>query len=153
MNHQKSMFDQNTVGHFKRATRKHSVDLTRLIRAGNPQFRSRLLASPFAEPMACKAPTISLRSPIRCAPVNAPILRCFAPLLSCRYASGLSKTTSKALTQVKKKKKHRTEFKNQSLRDGLQFSLCDAMRYLKPFRRPSSYADTISLLATSAPSK
>ena len=78
--------------------------------------------------MASKAPINYLHSPIRFSAVNAPVLKCFAPSLSCRYASGLSKTTAKVQEQSKKKKKQRKEFKNQNLRDGLQFSLCDAMR-------------------------
>ncbi len=80
------------------------------------------------EQMAFKAPTIYLHSPIRCSSINFPVLRCFAPSISCRYASGLSRNDSKARDQPKKKKKQRSEFKNQSLRDALQFSLCDAMR-------------------------
>lgn len=78
--------------------------------------------------MASKAPISNLHFPIRFSAVNAPVLKCFAPSVSRRYASGLSKTTSKTQVQVKKKKKQRSEYKNQSLRDGLQFSLCDAMR-------------------------
>ena len=80
--------------------------------------------------MAAKAPIHHLYSPRHFSAVNAPILKCFAPAVSSRYASGLSKTTSKAKSQeqAKKKKKKRTEYKNQNLRDGLQFSLCDAMR-------------------------
>ena len=79
--------------------------------------------------MAAKAPIHYLYSPRRCSAVNFPILKCFAPSVSSRYASGLSKITSKAKAQEQsKKKKKRTEYKNQNLRDGLQFSLCDAMR-------------------------
>ena len=78
--------------------------------------------------MASKAPISNLHFPIRFSAVNAPVLKCFAPSVSRRYASGLSKTTSKTQVQAKKKKKQRSEYRNQSLRDGLQFSLCDAMR-------------------------
>ena len=78
--------------------------------------------------MAAKAPIHHLYSPRRCSAVNAPILKCFAPSMSSRYASGLSKTSSKAKAQESKKKKKRTVYKNQNLRYGLQFSLCDAMR-------------------------
>ena len=78
--------------------------------------------------MAAKVQIHHLYSPRRFSAVNAPILKCFAPSLSSRYASGLSVTTkAKAQVQSKKKKK-RTVYKNQNLRDGLQFSLCDAMR-------------------------
>ena len=78
--------------------------------------------------MASKVPITYLRSPKHCSAVNGPVLRCFAPSLICRYASGLSRSDSKAKDQPKKKKKQRSEFKNQSLRDAVQFSLCDAMR-------------------------
>lgn len=78
--------------------------------------------------MAAKAPIHLLYSPRRCSAVNAPILQCFAPSVSSRYASGLSKTTKAKAQGQSKKKKKRTEYKNQNLRDGLQFSLCDAMR-------------------------
>ena len=78
--------------------------------------------------MAAKAPIHHLFSPRRCSALNAPILKCFAPSVSSRYASGLSKISSKQAQQQSKKKKKRTVFKNQNLRYGLQFSLCDAMR-------------------------
>ena len=78
--------------------------------------------------MAVKAPIHQIYSPIRCSAVNAPILKCFAPSVSSRSASGLSRTTKAKVQEQSKKKKKRTEYKNQNLRDGLQFSLCDAMR-------------------------
>lgn len=78
--------------------------------------------------MASKAPIAYLYSPIRCSSFRSPVLRCFAPSIPSRYASGLSISGSRARGQSKKKKKQRTEFKNQSLSDALQFSLCDAMR-------------------------
>lgn len=90
-----------------------------------PQY---LLAHTTQRAMASKAAINHLRSPVRCSTINAPVLSCFAPSWSCRYASGLSRNDSRARDQPKKKKKQRSEFKNQSLRDALQFSLCDAMR-------------------------
>ena len=78
--------------------------------------------------MASKIPINYLLSPIRYSAVNVPVLKCFAPTLFCRYASGLSRKDYKARDQPKKKKKQRKEFKNQSLRDTVQYSLCDAMR-------------------------
>ena len=80
--------------------------------------------------MASRAPIHNLHSSIGYSAVTSSVLKCFAPSVSCRYASGLSKTSSKALAQGKKKKKQRSEYKNQTLRDAVQFSLCDAMRYV-----------------------
>lgn len=45
-----------------------------------------------------------------------------------RYASGKSKGDNRARDQPKKKKKARIEFKQYSLKDAEQFSLCDAIR-------------------------
>ncbi|KAL8936734.1 MAG: hypothetical protein Q9216_004775 [Gyalolechia sp. 2 TL-2023] len=60
-----------------------------------------------------------------------------------RYASGKSKGTSRTKDQPKKKKKGkgRTDFKQYSLKSAEQFSLCDAIRYIKAFevgRPPTS---------------
>ena len=54
---------------------------------------------------------------------------CLAPATACRFASGLSKGVKRVRDQPKSKKKTRTDFINQSLKDAQQFSLCDAMRY------------------------
>ncbi|KAL9135725.1 MAG: hypothetical protein Q9175_003067 [Cornicularia normoerica] len=78
---------------------------------------------------------------MRCSSLKTPVLRCFPLSNPCRYASGLSRNDSRARDQQKRKKKQRTEFKNQNLRDALQFSLCDAMRYIRAFevgRNPTS---------------
>ncbi|KAL9594691.1 MAG: hypothetical protein Q9219_006891 [cf. Caloplaca sp. 3 TL-2023] len=50
--------------------------------------------------------------------------------LSIRYASGKSKGAS---DQTKKKKKARTDFKQHNLKNAEQYSLCDAIRYIKAF--------------------
>ncbi|KAL9634710.1 MAG: hypothetical protein Q9164_003929 [Protoblastenia rupestris] len=66
---------------------------------------------------------------------------CLAPATACRFASGLSKGDKRVRDQPKSKKKTRTEFINQSLKDAQQFSLCDAMRYIRAFevgRTPTS---------------
>ncbi|KAL8996542.1 MAG: hypothetical protein Q9188_006551 [Gyalolechia gomerana] len=58
-----------------------------------------------------------------------------------RYASGKSKGDNRARDKPKKKKKARIEFKQYSLKDAEQFSLCDAIRYIKAFevgRPPTS---------------
>ncbi|KAI4121730.1 MAG: hypothetical protein LQ338_006198 [Usnochroma carphineum] len=58
-----------------------------------------------------------------------------------RYASGKSKGDSRLRDQPKKKKKQRIEFKQYNLRDAEQYSLCDAIRYIKAFeagRAPTS---------------
>ena len=64
---------------------------------------------------------------------SAPCHRSSLPLIAARYASGLSKGDKRVRDQPKsKKKKARNEFINQSLKDAMQFSLCDAMRYFAP---------------------
>ena len=62
-------------------------------------------------------------------PLRSPYVYRQAPSTVCRYASGLSKGDKRSRDQPKSKKKARTEFINQSLKDKQQFSLCDAMRY------------------------
>ncbi|KAL8757508.1 MAG: hypothetical protein Q9184_004188 [Pyrenodesmia sp. 2 TL-2023] len=58
-----------------------------------------------------------------------------------RHASGKSIGDNRARDQPKKKKKQRIEFKSYNLKDAVQFSLCDAIRYIKAFevgRSPTS---------------
>ncbi|KAL8902480.1 MAG: hypothetical protein Q9207_004678 [Kuettlingeria erythrocarpa] len=52
---------------------------------------------------------------------------------SVRFASGKSLGDNRAKDQPKKKKKQRVHFKTYDLRDAVQFSLCDAIRYIKAF--------------------
>ncbi|KAL8687852.1 MAG: hypothetical protein Q9218_006085 [Villophora microphyllina] len=61
--------------------------------------------------------------------------------ISVRHASGKSIGDSRARDQPKKKKRARITFKEYSLKDAEQFSLCDAMRYIRAFevgRPPTS---------------
>ncbi|KAI4283263.1 MAG: hypothetical protein L6R35_005231 [Caloplaca aegaea] len=58
-----------------------------------------------------------------------------------RSASGKSLGDNRVRDQPKKKRKARIEFKQYSLKDAEQYSLCDAMRYIKAFevgRPPTS---------------
>ncbi|MCJ1398873.1 mitochondrial 54S ribosomal protein mrpl1 [Xylographa trunciseda] len=71
------------------------------------------------------------------------VLPFLAPLTTIRRASGLSKSskTSKAREAPTKKKKARTDFKRDDIKNAMQFSLCDAMRYIRAFevgRQPTS---------------
>ncbi|KAL8697260.1 MAG: hypothetical protein Q9201_007213 [Fulgogasparrea decipioides] len=50
-----------------------------------------------------------------------------------RHASGKSVGDNRARDQPKKKKKARITFKEYDLKDAEQFSLCDAMRYIRAF--------------------
>ena len=116
------MLNSNGSLHARDAISALYVGLARIVSSNSAKLTLLI------EQMASKAPTIYLHSPIRCSSFNSPVLRCFAPSIPRRYASGLSRNDSKARDQPKKKKKQRSEFKNQSLQDALQFSLCDAMR-------------------------
>ncbi|KAL8632932.1 hypothetical protein Q9189_001340 [Teloschistes chrysophthalmus] len=61
--------------------------------------------------------------------------------LSLRHASGKSIGDNRARDQPKKKKRARITFKEYSLKNAEQFSLCDAMRYIRAFevgRPPTS---------------
>lgn len=81
--------------------------------------------------MAAKAPAICLRSTIFSQGTKSGLSRNLTPSIAYRHASGLSRLDTKGTRPrdpAKKKKKARTEFTNQSLKDALQFSLCDAMR-------------------------
>lgn len=58
-----------------------------------------------------------------------------------RHASGKSIGDNRARDQPKKKRKARVDFKQYDLKDAEQYSLCDAMRYIKAFevgRPPTS---------------
>ncbi|KAL8963204.1 MAG: hypothetical protein Q9193_000496 [Seirophora villosa] len=58
-----------------------------------------------------------------------------------RFASGKSVGDNRARDQPKKKRKARIEFRQYSLKNAEQFSLCDAIRYIKAFevgRPPTS---------------
>ncbi|MCJ1475789.1 mitochondrial 54S ribosomal protein mrpl1 [Lambiella insularis] len=84
---------------------------------------------------------------------HSQVLPFLAPLTTCRRASGLSKTIakgSKAREEPTKKKKERKEFRRDDIKKALQFSLCDAMQYIRAFevgRQPTSskYELAISL--------
>ena len=65
---------------------------------------------------------------------HSQVLPFLAPLTTCRRASGLSKTIakgSKAREEPTKKKKERKDFRRQDIKNALQFSLCDAMRFVR----------------------
>ncbi|MCJ1385776.1 mitochondrial 54S ribosomal protein mrpl1 [Xylographa soralifera] len=74
------------------------------------------------------------------------VLPFLAPLTTIRRASGLSKSlknskNSKTREAPTKKTKVRTDFKRDDLKNAMQFSLCDAMRYIRAFevgRQPTS---------------
>ncbi|KAL2040666.1 hypothetical protein N7G274_006645 [Stereocaulon virgatum] len=90
--------------------------------------------------MASKAPLSHLCASIRRPTTQLPLLPFLAPSFTCRYASGLSKGGRRD-RDPSKKKKTRTEFINLSLKNAIQFSLCDAMRYIRAFevgRPPTS---------------
>jgi len=80
-------------------------------------------------PMAPNASATLLRTSVSCPAARSTIPLFLAPSSAVRHASGLSRNDSRARDQPKKKKKARTEFINQSLKNAIQFSLCDAMRY------------------------
>ncbi|KAL6722202.1 hypothetical protein ACLMJK_001309 [Lecanora helva] len=91
--------------------------------------------------MAAKTPLSCLRIYPRSSLSHCRASPSLVPSLFCRRASGTSRSTSRAKDQPKKKKKGRTEYLNQSLKNAVQFSLCDAMRYIRAFevgRPPTS---------------
>lgn len=71
---------------------------------------------------------------VTCYPgVQLPVPKFLAPTMTYRHASGLSKLDTRGTRPrdpARKKKKARTEFINHTLKDAMQFSLCEAMRYL-----------------------
>ncbi|KAL2044569.1 hypothetical protein ABVK25_012372 [Lepraria finkii] len=91
--------------------------------------------------MASRTSLPYLRASLRHPAAQLPPLRVLAPSITCRYASRLSRGDRRERDQPKKKKRARTEFINQSLKNAVQFSLCDAMRYNRAFevgRPPTS---------------